>query len=269
MNTNNQYSLMNGNDILDARAREEIVIDPFMEDNVNTGSYDVRLGPFYYRQGSSSWNTIIAYHEHPYLSAPYNMYDARHVEVAWVLNRAIKVHDYWEDIASLLLPRAPREFIGIDPNDYIIPIGPKEIILGHTLEFIGSVPQPDGAISITTQMHSRSSSVRNCTDVCGSGGYGDHGFCGRWTMEIVNHSQHHTAILVVGRRIAQISFYRTAPIKRDYAAEGKYHAGLALKELQTQWQPDMMLPRSYDDWEVKQGTPHRELIEEMLTECKE
>lgn len=244
--------LLNGDEILKARRAGEIVIDPFLTANINSHSYDVSLGPFYYQQRPyKTWwlrkgfPTIISD------TNVYNPYDEQHTKDAWELCRA--------DEASLL----GYVTEGIGRNDLVIPIGPKEIILAHTLEFIGSVPRPEG-ISITTMMHSRSSSVRSCIDVCGSGGFGDAGFCSRWCMEIVNTSPHYFCYLVVGRRIAQISFHRTEPIQRDYAQEGKYHAGLSLEELREKWHPSMMLPRVYQDREVGKPNRHRKLINQLI-----
>jgi len=238
--------LLTGDEIIKAEVAGEIIIDPFDARNVNTGSYDVTLGPWYYRQQKP--------HERmrpvrvPFYDS-YNPYDQQHVEATWELCCAT--------------PATYLNAKGIAKDDLVISIDPKEIILAHTLEFIGSVPQPDG-ISTTTQMHSRSSSVRNGIDVCGSGGFGDHGFCSRWTMEIVNTSPYYTTYLVVGRRYAQISFFRTSPIQRNYAAEGKYHAGKALADLRVSWHPSMMLPRVYEDYEVTAGTPNKALIENLL-----
>lgn len=245
--------LLNGDDIIKARDAGEIIIDPFDKRNVNTGSYDVSLGPWYYRQreladrNNQFWEVHTDEQENGY-----NPYDQNHIRSTWMLCQAIP-----EDRLSACIS-------GVASDDLIIPIGPKEIILAHTLEFIGSIPYHTG-IKITTQMHSRSSSVRNGIDVCGSGGFGDHGFCSRWTMEIVNTSPRYTAYLVVGRRYAQISFFRTNLIQRDYAKEGKYQAaGKSLADLQKSWHPSMMLPKAYKDWEVEEGTPNKVLIEKLL-----
>lgn len=246
--------LLNGDDILKARAKGEIVIDPFDHHNVNSGSCDVTLGPFYYVQPRRPPVGVIYDYQQCY-----NPYDTEHVRDAWLLQRAVR----FDTLPPLIQKTAGS---GITPNDYVIRLGPKEIILAHTMEFVGSVPQADGASSITTQMHSRSSTVRNCVDVCGSGGWGDHGYCSRWTMEIVNASrEHRDTLLVVGRRIAQISFFRTNPIQRDYAVEGKYHDRMSLEQLRRQWHPQMMLPKTPQDREVAEGTPHLDQVEKLLS----
>ena len=246
--------LMTGDEIGAAREAGEIVIEPFCEANVNTASYDVTLGPFCYRQVSPRRRprpfTEYQQGREIRIDPNYNPYDENHIAASWRLDRAVPA-----------FTQAEQE--GIDDDDFVIPIKPKEIILAHTLEFIGSVPFHNG-IAITTQMHSRSGSVRNCIDVCGSGGWGDHGFCARWTMEVVNTSSYYVEPLVAGRRIAQISFFRTTPILRNYAVEGKYHAGMSLEQLRQSWHPGLMLPRSYLDREVGKPNPHRALIRELI-----
>jgi len=246
--------LLTGDEIIKARRDGEIVIDPFVSANVNSHSYDVSLGPFYYRQQpDQAWWTVNGGPPQVY-DDRYNPYDKSHVEGVWELKQAVPASRFAGGFSA----------DGIGKNDLVIPIGPKEIILAHTLEFIGSVPKPEG-ISITTMMHSRSSSVRNCIDVCGSGGFGDAGFFSRWTMEIINHSPHYTCCLVVGRRIAQISFHRTSLVFSTYKKlTGKYQSSDSLAEVKRSWTPEMMLPRMYQDREVGQPNRHRKLINQIL-----
>ncbi|KKM60462.1 hypothetical protein LCGC14_1541530 [marine sediment metagenome] len=240
--------LLTGDEIISAHQAGEIVIDPFVPQNVNSASYDVSLGPFCYRQVPAS----VRYNRRlpSRMDYGYNPYDAKCIQASWQLDRAI---------SASTLPKME----GVDDNDFVIPIGPKEIILAHTLEFIGSTMLPGGC-SITTQMHSRSSSVRNCIDVCGSGGLGDHGYHSIWTLEVQNLSVHYTTYLVVGRRYAQISFYRTETTSRDYAAHGKYQAAADLERLRASWRPTMMLPRTHLDREVGSSDQHQQLIQELI-----
>ncbi len=243
--------LMTGEEIVQSHRAGEIVIDPFCPDNVNSGSYDVTLGPLYWRQRKPPFlgEQYVLFADHAVPSgAMYNPYNPLDVDAAWELHNAEP-------------PPVPIE--GVGEQDLVIPIGPKEIILTHTLEFIGSTPQPQGTC-ITTQMHARSSTIRSCIDVCGSGGYGDHSFHNRWTQEITNLSPHYTTYLVVGRRYAQISFWRTAPTQHNYAQQGKYQADQTLDEMKTSWCPTMLLPRTYQDREVGQPNQHQDLIQRLL-----
>jgi dCTP deaminase len=138
------------------------------------------------------------------------------------------------------------DFVGISPNDKVILISPGETILAHTNEFIG------GKNHITSQMHARSSFGRNFIEVCKCAGWGDVGFTNRWAMEITNNSTHHVIPLVVGRRIAQIVFYETGEIlSHDYSKFGKYQSTSNIKELKKIWKPEDMLPKLYNDRDIK------------------
>lgn len=85
-------------------------------------------------------------------------------------------------------------------------------------------------------------------------GMGDIGYCNRWTMEITNNSLDYALPLVVGRRIAQLVFFRTdalAANDKDYTASGKYQTGSDIAKLKESWQPKDMLPKQWRDREVR------------------
>lgn len=229
----------------------EIIIDPFDERNLGTASYDVTLGSHFYRERGSQ-NTMqigdrevlcpTSFESTPYADVPEKWYPIQ--DPLWTRG-ALTTSDTRPAYRSW----PPSE--GIDMRDEIIWLAPQELILAHTVEFIGST-RGRGGIGITTQMHSRSTTVRMGLDVCGSGGWGDHGFCNRWTMEIRNNLRFHHVPLIVGRRVAQISFFRTEPIEEgaDYTSRGKYCTG-SVEEMKRDWKPEMMLPRAYKDREVE------------------
>ena len=172
-----------------------IIISPYEESNLNTSSYDVRLGEYYFRENKLKDKFF------------YNFYDEDHVKSLWG-------EPLQAITAEKLFDKTPA---GIYENEKIILINPGETILGHTDEFIG------GKNHITTMMKARSSLGRNFIQVCKCAGWGDVGFTNRWAMEISNSSQEHTIVLVVGRRIAQIIFFETGEIEgSDYATSGKY-----------------------------------------------
>jgi len=72
--------------------------------------------------------------------------------------------------------------------------------------------------------------------------------------EITNNSSHYSIPLVVGRRIAQIIFFETGPIlEKDYTKLGKYQSSTNLKDLKKDWKPESMLPKLYNDRDIKKG----------------
>jgi len=116
-----------------------------------------------------------------------------------------------------------------------IEIHPGETILAHTQEIIG------GRHNIASKMNARSSLGRLGLSVCKCAGFGDVGFINKWTMEITNHSQRASIHLPVGMRIAQISFFRTGKVLKEY--KGKYGQG--------EWTPEDMIPKLWKDRDTK------------------
>lgn len=71
-----EYSLLNNKQILEYRNKGEIVIEPFDIKQLNTASYDVTLGEYYFRENENldEWgvnNNI------------YNIYSEEHVKRVW------------------------------------------------------------------------------------------------------------------------------------------------------------------------------------------
>jgi len=117
-------------------------------------------------------------------------------------------------------------------TDRII-IHPGETILAHTQEIIG------GRKNIASKMNARSSLGRLGISVCKCAGFGDVGFVNKWTMEMTNYLNV-KVILYVGMRIAQISFFRTGRVLKEY--KGKYGQG--------EWTPEDMIPKLWKDKDI-------------------
>ena len=198
---------LSNKEIIDELKNGNIVISPYNENNLQINSYDVTLGEYFYRENEPK-------------PSQYNIYSIWYkpdVERVWKLHKA---NDCYH---------------GSNPEDKIIWIRPQERILSHTQEFIG------GKNNITTEMKARSSLGRSFISVCLCAGLGDIGYTNRWTLEITNHSRYYTIPLIVGRRIAQIVFFRTGEPISSY--NGKYNGG------EKDWKPEDMLPKLYLDKE--------------------
>lgn len=91
---------------------------------------------------------------------------------------------------------------------------PGKLYLGATIELTESkdfIPELDG----------RSSTARLGLSVHQTGGFGDLGFRGRWTLEIVTV---HPIIVYPGLEICQVRFVRPdGPIEHTYAETGRYY----------------------------------------------
>lgn len=225
--------LLSNTAILRHFKKGNIVIDPFRKENLNTASYDISLGKYYYREDEPREGYTI-----------YNPYQKEEVERVWgkKWDEAMPLKNWLKRHGNNWLPFLKN----IKPNNLIIWIAPGETILAHTEEFIGG-----GNGIITTKMNARSSMGRNFIEIAKCAGLGDVGYINRWTLEITNNSRHYHMPLVVGRRIGQIQFFEVEPIIGDeYQKTGKYQTHFDLKRLKKEWSPEMMLPKLWKDREI-------------------
>jgi len=218
-------------EILAARERGDIVIEPFDIRCLGTDSYDVRLGEFYYEEENGGRRDVL------------NPFDRESVLETWqeLPLKAILMGEctWWFECGGEEVP-------GWQATDQVIWLEPSETILAHTQEFIGT------RRNYTTKMFARSSAGRAMIGVCKCAGKGDVGFFNRWTMEITSFSRFHTIPLKVGMRIAQIEFLHVGETLRTYGVtHGKYQDGADLDAIKASWRPGMMLPQFYNDWELK------------------
>lgn len=224
-----EYSTLSDKCILNYLKSGEIIIEPFNYKNLNTSSYDVTLGSYYYREQELN-------DDRP--TNIYNIYSESMVKHVWGEPKEAKTYAHYKEKGIMLE--------NIRDEEKIIFINPGETILAHTNEFIGGVNQ------VTTMMKARSSLGRNFIKTCSDAGWGDVGYFNRWTMEITNSSTKYRIPLVVGRRLAQIVFFDTdGIIDKTYDSDGKYQNHKTLEELMRNWKPSDMLPRMYNDYETK------------------
>jgi len=221
--------VLSDSDIFEELKKGDVIIHPLIKENVNTSSVDVRLGEWYFREQHPAESSV--------LYSPWNRVD---VERVWGKpQKAEKASEVFKK-QKIVIPD------DIHKNDLVILLSPGETILAHTIEYIG------GKNNITTMMKARSSVGRNFIEVCKCAGWGDVGYTNRWTMEITNNSRHYVIPLVVGRRVAQIVFFKTGKIKNeDYTKSGKYQTKSNLKDMIKSWKPADMLPKMWKDKEIQ------------------
>jgi dCTP deaminase len=223
-------------------------ISPFNRENLQTNSYDVTIGKYYYRRGHAGTinNRNIdmsdAGHGRLFRSQFFCIGNGEHTARYWGLKPQVdkgETRDFGANEAELITTEEDAQKYGVKVGDMIIIIYPGETILGHTNEFIGGVQ------NITTMMKARSSSGRSCITVCACAGLGDVGFFNRWTMEIKNHG-YDPVVIVVGTRISQIVFFWCGDVLDDksYSEKGQYQKSDNLEELEREWNPSAMLPSS-------------------------
>jgi dCTP deaminase len=206
-----------------------IVFHPYVDGNIAGSSVDVTLGNWYYRT------------ERPSEGGFYNPFDEAAVRQYFSVALKAEVHKDWAD------KHGRKLFKNIPADQPIIVLRPGERILAHTHEFIG-IKAPG-----TSTMQARSTWGRNGVAVCLDAGWGDPGYINRWTMEIYNMNQHESVVLPVGERIAQVVFYETGPVDKEYKKlTGKYQPAASddLRSIIKDWSPEQMLPRAYKDKRV-------------------
>jgi len=224
--------LLSQRQILDHKEKGNIIIEPFNERQMNTTSYDVTLGDWFWREKAPKGRHTI-----------HNLYDEESTKSVWS-------GPFEAELAKDLRSEWKVELKNIPDDAGVIVLEPGETVLAHTREFIG------GRNICVAKMYARSSMGRNFVEVCKDAGWGDVGYFNRWTMEVTNNSRYFSIPLVVGRRVAQMVFYEVAPLDKkeiDYVGEGgKYQTSQDLEELKQAWNPQLMIPQMHRDWEVKE-----------------
>jgi dCTP deaminase len=231
--------------IKDQVKQGNIIIDPLIEENIQTTSVDVSLGPFYYRD-----NMIIKprYFNHDFsyttdsdleLHSVSDMWRSEYFEAQLYskLNAAVDFKDIV--IIRVFETDMTHEELLVDYKSKYILLSPGESILGHTMEYIGS-----NSSKITTMCKAKSTIGRALIEVCKCAGWGDVKYFNRWTLELTNNSKYHL-LLKVGMPLAQIIFFAVdgCSDKDSYASEGQYQTTGNLEKLKAEWTPKSMLPK--------------------------
>jgi deoxycytidine triphosphate deaminase len=203
--------ILSDQDILKEIQNQNIFLQPFQEKQLSNCSYDVTLGPNYFRAKKVF--------DRPLCPWDYEC-----------------VKSYWGEplVADTVTEDTSQEY-RLPIGSQIILIEPGELILAHTNEYIG------GLNHITTMMKTRSSMGRIGISVCKDSDFGDVNFYSRWTMEISNFSKA-TIPLVVNSRIAQIVFFYTGVTKNVYSGMYQRKQGNP-EEVMNDWNVNDMLPK--------------------------
>lgn len=202
--------MLSDSEVLFHRGTGDLIIEPFIRENLGPNSYDVTLGTWFYREQSQLT-----------LFNPFS---------------EISVLETWGE---------PFEI----PHGESLVLHPGESVLCHTVEFIG------GRRKFASQMRARSSYGRSFITVCRCAGMGDVGYFNRWTMEVTNNARFHPVMLFTGMRVAQIVFEEVGEnAEFEYTSSdhsGKYQDSDDIEVLKNNWRPEMMLPRLYNDREIR------------------
>jgi dCTP deaminase len=202
-----------------------IVIEPFRPERLNTDSYDLELGPYFYRY-------------HPELRRKpqdlkrgegFDLVDGRPEGGIW-LHPGERVLGHTVEIAG--------GRIGEKPNPhYMDSIEPLNKMMG--------TPTPKTApVAVTTHLQATSTAGRHGFTVCECAGWGDVGFVNIWTLEIQNKLSCQQ-FLPIGALIAQVAFSQVETPSAEYGdITGQYQPkdAVTAEEIREAWSPKNMLP---------------------------
>lgn len=209
--------LLSDNGILRSIANHTVSVVPFRQDNLRAASYDVTLGPYFFRENGNE--------------GFYNPYNDDAGTRGWLGPFTARRMDD--------LDWNPDETDHVNAeNELVIVLRPGETILAHTCEFIGSTNP------VVPVLFPRSSLERSFVHV--QGGLGHPGYVNRWALRITNTSKQLKIPLIVGRKIAQIAFYQTeGVIQAPYGSSkiDKYQESTTLTQIVQSWKPQDLLPR--------------------------
>jgi dCTP deaminase len=157
--------------------------------------------------------------------------EGAHIDVT-IGNAYWALPDYLDAYELDLAGAEPSEWFILQEAYGRLIVPARGFILAHTAEHIGTAPG-SGLLPI---LHTRSTLARWGLGVHPSAGWGDEGYCSRWTLEIVN--PHPVAVaLPVGARVGCIAFHRLEGAAEPYQPGTRYNA------TPQEWTPAAMLPR--------------------------
>lgn len=197
--------------ILEEMERKAIIIFPYSSEQLNSGSYNIRLGDYHYMALRDAFVPGIPSKQTFYFK---DTPDVTEKISGWT----IKDPDEWREKVVDIFPGKYGEPPTVEPlwsrcQTGDIVLHPGDVALCHSEEFIGSLT---GSI---TELRARSTLMRNCLSLAPSAGWGDVNFVNRWGFTIHNYG-HRTIRLHSGDEIGQIVFYSIGEVNKPY--KGSY-----------------------------------------------
>lgn len=192
--------MLTGRKIYEEVKNGNIVIDPFDSSRINPNSYNLRLDKhikIYTPEGTAAYR---------------NLEESPDVDLLAMNSDSWYVHDSDGKFHSL--------YLDLDAKDETtdIYIGEEGLILYPNMLYLGTTVERTFTDKYVPSLDGRSSVGRKGVMVHVTAGFGDIGFNGKWTLEIMVA---HPTKVHYGSEICQISFH-TPEGNTDYKYNGRY-----------------------------------------------
>jgi dCTP deaminase len=205
-----------------------VVIDPFDPRRLNTDSYDLELGPFFWRYDRMLQRNPSEMER----GKGFTLVDAREDKGIW-LAPGERVLGHSVEIAGGTIGQKPNPHY----NEAIEPL--------TKMAGFGDTPK-EVPVAVTSHLQATSTAGRHGLTVCECAGWGDVGFVNIWTFEITN-KLFDRMWLPVGAIVAQVAFSQVEVPTAEYGAKGGHTYVLDTlepEEIRAKWTPDNMLPKA-------------------------
>lgn len=215
-------TLLSDTDIIRHLDTGAVVIDPFLPERLNTDSYDLELGPWFWR------------YERMLNRRPANMERGRGFELV----DAREAGGIWLASGERVLGHSVEV------------VGGTVVAASVVDRQMSFVPE---TVAVTTHLQATSTAGRHGLSACMCAGYGDVGFVNIWTLEISNLTEDRMFV-PVGAVICQIAFTRVTPPRSTYQDKTGNYAPtfVSAENVRGLWTPRDMLPKPLkvrDTWE--------------------
>ena len=201
-------SVLSDKEILERMANMDIVIYPYSSEQLNSGSYNIKLGGYHYMALRDAHVPGLP-KNHTFDIPPGQ--DFMSTISGWKLGNVSK----WTEKPIDIFPNKYGDKPTVEPlwsrcRTGDIVLRPGDVALCHSEEYIGSLK---GSI---TELRARSTLMRNCLALAPSAGWGDVNFVNRWGFTIHNYG-HRTIRLHPGDEVGQIVFHSIGDVLNPYS----------------------------------------------------
>ena len=211
----NKMGVLSEQEITHAVQNGKIMINPFKPENLNSSSYNVTLGRYFYRMFSPDSKQF------------YNPFSKSTILEKWNgFHRTCPVKEF----VKFGMTNVTEDNINFEKDEGIL-LNPGESILTHTQEFIGALSP------YTVLLTPHKDLMFNFINVASA--WGDMNHVDKWVLRVTNLSSYYIP-LIRGQVVATAVF-----LKNEDIGLGITDANFDIEELKKSWTPSKLLPTTY------------------------